>query len=256
MMRLLDSATPRDQARLLEQTSGLGTAWMSVKPSAPLRTIISSEDYTLALKWWLGLPLFHGPEEERTCPGCGRPCDLFGDHLLCCARNNFSRRHNAVQEAIANLLQASGQGFTTEAKIPDCPDGELRPADILLSSFQDGCPTALDLTVAHGWQSSERFSVTRERWRTFLKRKEALKHSKYDAPCKAAGWGFLAMSFGTWGGMGPEGARVLHRLAKRAASWQEGELRSLRQSELLENVGLALLRQVWKLLANKNHLFR
>jgi hypothetical protein len=256
MIRLLDESTARDQARLLEQMSGLGTAWMSVTPSAPLRTIINSEDYTLALKWWLGLPLFHGPEEERTCPGCGRPCDLFGDHLLCCARNNFSRRHNAVQEAIANLLQASGQGFTAEVKIPECPDGELRPAYILLSSYQDGCPTALDLTVAHGWQSSERFSVTRERWRTFLKRKEVLKHSKYDAPCKAAGWGFLAMSFGTWGGMGPEGARVLHRLAKRAASWQEGDLRSLRQSELLENVGLALMRQVWKLLANKNHLFR
>ena len=107
MLRLLDSASPRDQARLLEQTSGLGTSWMSVLPSAPLRTIINSEDYTLALKWWLGLPIFHGPEEERTCPGCGRP-----------SRNNFSRRHNAVQEAIANLLQASGQGFTTESQNP------------------------------------------------------------------------------------------------------------------------------------------
>ena len=69
-------------------------------------------------------------------------------------------------------------------------------------------------------------------------------------------WGFLAMAFGTWGGLGPEGARVLHCLAKRAASWQEGELRSLRQHELLETVGVALMRQVWRLLANKNHLFR
>ena len=256
MMRLLDTSPARDQARLLEQTSGIGTSWMSVTPSPSLHTIIPSEEYSLALKWWLGVPLFHGPEEERTCPGCGRACDLFGDHLLCCARNNFSRRHNAVQEAVANLLQASGQGFTCEAKIPDCPDGELRPADILLTSFQNGAPTALDLTIVHGWQSSERFSVSRERWRTFLKKKELAKHSKYDAACKAAGWGFLAMSFGTWGGMGPEGARVLHRLAKRAASWQEGEIRSLRQHELLESVGLALMRQVWLLLANKNHLFR
>ena len=79
--------------------------------------------------------------------------------------------------------------------------------------------------------------MSRERWRTFLKKKELTKHAKY-------GWGFLAMSFGTWGGMGPEGARVLHRLAKRAASWQEGELRSLRQHELLESVGLAPMRQV------------
>ena len=163
------------------------------------------------------LTLFHGPEEGRTCPGCGPQCHLFRDHLLCCARSNFSRRHNVVLKAIANFLQASGQGFTTEAKIPDCPDGEVRLADIMLSSFQDGCPTALDLTVAHGWQFSERFSGGR--WRNSLKRKELLKHSKYDSPCKAAGWGFLAMSFGTWGGMGPEGARVLHLLAKRAGSW-------------------------------------
>ena len=56
--------------------------------------------------------------------------------------------------------------------------------------------------------------------------------------------------------MGPEGARFLHRLAKRATSWQEGDLRSLRQSELLVNVGLSLMRQFWKLLATKNHLFR
>jgi hypothetical protein len=56
--------------------------------------------------------------------------------------------------------------------------------------------------------------------------------------------------------MGPEGAGVVHRLVKRAASWQEGELRSSRQNEVQENVGLALMRPVWKLLANKNHLFR
>ena len=58
---------------------------------------------------------------------------------------------------------------------------------------------------------------------------------------------------GFWhlGGLGPEGANVLHRLVKRAASWQEGELRALRQRELLETMSLALMRQVWKLLGNK-----
>ena len=34
---------------------------------------------------------------------------------------------------------------------------------------------------------------------------------------KSAGWGFLAVAFGTWGGMGPEAARTIHRLVKRAA---------------------------------------
>ena len=54
MLRLLDGAPPRDQARLLEQATGPGTVWMSETPSAPLPTIIPSEEYSLALKWWLG----------------------------------------------------------------------------------------------------------------------------------------------------------------------------------------------------------
>ena len=64
------------------------------------------------------------------------------------------------------------------------------------------------------------------------------------------------MAFGTWGGLGPEGSRTLHRLVKRAASWQEGELRAVRQQELMETVGLSLMRQIWRLLGKKNHLLR
>ena len=254
--RLLEQVQPRDQARLLEQSGGVGTCWMTVTPSTTLHTTISSEEYSLALKWWLGVSIFPQEEAERTCPGCGQPSDTFGDHLLCCARNNYSKRHRAVQDALADVCTTSGQGFTREVTLPDSPDGELRPADLLLSNFQAGAPTALDVTVAHGWQPSEQSNVTRERWRTFLRRKKQAKHAKYDAPCKKAGWGFLAAAFGTWGGMGPEASRVVHRLVKRAAGWQEGELRAARQREILEGIGLALMRQIWNLLANKNHFFR
>ena len=161
-----------------------------------------------------------------------------------------------MQDALVDLCTTSGQGCAREVPLPDCPDGELRPADLLLASFQAGVPTAVDLTVAHGWQASEQQSVSRERWRTFLRRKEQAKHAKYDAPCKRAGWGILAIALGTWGGLGPEGTRLTHRLAKRAAGWQEGELRGARQHELMQGIGLALMRQVWSLLGNKNHFFR
>ena len=60
------------------------------------------------------------------------------------------------------------------------------------------------------------------------------------------------MGFGTWGGLGPEGAKLLHRLVKRAAAWQEGDLRGARQDELLHAVGLALMRQVFQMLAGKS----
>ena len=49
-LRLLEAVSARDQARLLEQAGGVGTGWMTVIPSAPLHTTISSEEYSLALK--------------------------------------------------------------------------------------------------------------------------------------------------------------------------------------------------------------
>ena len=60
------------------------------------------------------------------------------------------------------------------------------------------------------------------------------------------------MAFGTWGGLGPEAAKLLGRATQRAASRLEGEFRNRRKEELRINLGLALVRHVWALLNNKN----
>ena len=54
--------------------------------------------------------------------------------------------------------------------------------------------------------------------------------------------------------MGPEGATILHRIVKRAASWLEGDLRASRQEEIRHAVGVALMRHVWQMLEGKNYL--
>ena len=254
--RLMDGQVipPRDRMRLLEQRSGVGTGFMSVKPSQPLQTLIPPDQYRLGLRWWLGLPIVEAPSSGASvkCVGCDGDVDIFGDHLLCCRRNNFQKRHTAVQEAIANMLTDCGQGFSLEVPVPNATDASLRPADILLRTWSGGMDTAVDLTVVHGWQQQERLA-SKEKWRAFLRVKEENKHKKYDAACEKAGWKMLAMAFGTWGGMGPEGAQLLQRLVRRAAGWFEEDLRSVKQFELRCSVGLALSRQVWKLLENKNY---
>jgi len=65
---LLDLVSNRDQARLLELADGVGTCWMTVPPSSAARTVISSDDYCLAMRWHLGLPLVPAP---APCPGLG-----------------------------------------------------------------------------------------------------------------------------------------------------------------------------------------
>ena len=229
---------------------------------SPQRTTVHClfpDSYRVGLRWWLGLPLL---KEDLThpvsCPGCLVQVDCFGDHLLCCPRNNYTRRHQAVQEAIVSVVSEAAQPFAREVPIPDCPEGQLRPADILLKGWQTGTDVAVDLTVVHAWRQAEQAStataVTRERWRSSLSKAERQKRDKYNRPCSEAGWAFLPMAFGTWGGMGPEAAKLLHRLLGRAASWLEGPLRGRRQEELQQHVGVALMRQVWHLLDAKNLL--
>ncbi len=79
-------------------------------------------------------------------------------------------------------------------------------------------------------QESERAGMTntpqtRERWRGFPTRKKGAKHQKYDAACAACHWNFVPMALGTWGGQGLDGSKVLARVLKRCAGWQEGNLR-------------------------------
>ena len=165
-----------------------------------------------------------------------------------------------MQETLISVPVEAGQGAEKEKALEKEEGRGLRPADILLHHWEGGAHLALDLTVCHAWQVSERsrstahIHITRERWRAFLRKREEAKHALYDKACAAEGWSFKAMAFGTWGGMGPEGDRVLHRIVERAAGWLEGDLRACRQEEIRHAVGVALMRHICLLLEGKNYL--
>jgi hypothetical protein len=114
----MDTVTPRDQARLLEQGNSVTGSFMSVAPNAAIRSLIPSSLYRLGLRWWLGCPLMETVYGDLKCPGCNAAVDVFGDHLLCCKRNNFLHRHTALQEGLAVILTEAGQPFTKEVVIP------------------------------------------------------------------------------------------------------------------------------------------
>ena len=152
----------------------------------------------------------------QPCPDCQGAQDHFGDHLVCCAHINFSQRHSAVQDVLADVVRQSGVSCEREAPFPALVGaGAIRPADLLLGSGVGGKPLAIDLTVSHGWTAYERRNpqqamakeVSRERWRKFLKKREDEKQATYDDVYGKAGWQFKAMAFGLWGAWS-RGARL------------------------------------------------
>ena len=62
----------------------------------------------------------------------------------------------------------------------------------------------------------------------------------------------MPMAFGTWGGMGPDACKLLQRVLARAAAWLDGSLRTRKQEELRQTLGLALMGHTWKLLDARN----
>jgi len=104
LQNLLEGSSPRDQARLMEQQTGIGVSVMAATTSLHAHTKIQSDHYRLGLRWWLGKPLvsLDDPLAPVSCPGgCEAEVDEFGDHILCCKHNNFQLRHNDTQQAIA-----------------------------------------------------------------------------------------------------------------------------------------------------------
>jgi len=123
--------------------------WLCIPPdSCELISLLSPNDSQLLLSYKLGLPIKQSP----TCPACGKSQDPFGDHALCCPLTGFSIRHSFLKRGAASLLQATG--FESRLEVP-LPQSNDRPADILLlSSFAEPRPHALDLSLVHPLQPS------------------------------------------------------------------------------------------------------
>jgi hypothetical protein len=227
---------------------------MSALPVAALGSVFSAEQYRLGMRWWLGVPLL-ASLAGSPCPGCTMPVDAAGDHFLCCKRNNFADRHDAVQDALFNILSGTGHAVSKEVPLQHALDSHLRPADLLVPTWHEGKPLAIDVTVVHGWTlaaASVARPQPRDNWRPFLRRKEERKHAKYDEPCAREGWHFAPAGFGTWGGVGPEGSKIISRMLKRAVTAETPEHRGVALRGLQERIGVALFRQVWRLLEAKN----
>ena len=250
----------RDAARLASQKGGLGAAWMQVSAFDEGPSRISPDEYRLALRWHLGLPILPQDQEGATCPACGDPADTLGDHLLCCRRNNFYTRHFAVQETFISMAQAGDLSFGREVSLTKSCANEaagslqpaIRPADLLLKAWQGGKDVAVDFTIVHALQQNQK-PWSKQKANAFLKSTEARKITKYHDACEKEGWLFMPSAFDTWGGMGPKAKEVLFKMLGRAVGGVPAELKALKKCEHRQHLSLALMRQIWRLLAAKNN---
>ena len=179
---------------------------------------------------------------------------------MCCKKNNFYGRHFAVQEAMAWMALSGSQPFLREAAVSkhnaEVGPGPraLRPADLLLKAWQGGKEVAVDVTVKHPIQVDQA-PYAGPKAEAYLKQIETRKETMYRVPCEKEGWLLTPAGFNIWGGVGPKAKDVLAKLMARGVAAVPTELQPLRRAELRQNLGVSLMRQVWKLLLVKNRVW-
>ncbi|XP_062518293.1 uncharacterized protein LOC134193482 [Corticium candelabrum] len=145
-----NSVSIRDQARLNAISTPHAGAWLRAIPNRNLGLVMSAEEYVIALRLRLGIPIF--PSLSTRCP-CGSIIDAYGDHVLGCGYGNLRiKRHDALRDVIFHTLLEDHSGTRREQHCGGYNNS--RPGDVYHPDFLLGRPGYFDITVRNSFQQS------------------------------------------------------------------------------------------------------
>ena len=119
---------------------------------------------------------------------------------------------------------------------------KLVPADIALDGFDPRGSLAVDLVGHHPLAPGQaRCAATMGR---SLAAREEAKVAKHGLVCQAAGWQFCPLGFHLWGGWGPMGSALLHRLVKQVVGDAQGWAQRHKATAVWQAISVAVMRFV------------
>ena len=209
---LIDSAPDeREKQRLLRVAQPHAGSFITAVPSNEdgSDTILGPRIFRTAVLYRLGLPVLN---QQKPCPLCMQPINVYGDHATCCARKgDIVFRHNAVRDLVYAIACDGVLNPQREKKGILGPTSGRRPGDVSIPDWS-GKPLAIDVAVTSPiTKTSVRLNSPCEEYGI------TQKHRKYDASFKGTDWSFCAMIFETLGAVNQEGEEVLRQLFRYAA---------------------------------------
>ncbi|GKB90625.1 hypothetical protein Tco_0962897 [Tanacetum coccineum] len=187
--------------------------WIRVVPISGLGQTMNGKTYRCVLCYRLGVPLF---SVSKLCSACSKVFtgDIYGDHDVSCAGIiGIKHRHNVVRDTLVDICFRSGISAGKEVDIGlggGC-DKPLRPADMLLYSWDEGLDVCVDLTGSS--------PLTQTGMVNFVPGRAVIdaahrKRVKYEAKCADIGYGFLPFSFSSLGELDKDAVTLLKRIRK------------------------------------------
>ncbi|GKB86694.1 RNA-directed DNA polymerase, eukaryota [Tanacetum coccineum] len=185
--------------------------WLKVVPIFGLGQTMNGGTYRCVLCYRLTILLF---SVLKSCSACSRvfPGDIYGDHVVSCVGIiEIKHHHNVVRDALVDICFWSGisAGKEVDIGLSEGGDKPLRPADILLYSWDGGLDVCVDLTRSSpltqigmvGFVPSCAVIDASQR-----------KRVKYETKCAYTSYGFLPFPFSSFGELEKDEAVLLKRI--------------------------------------------
>ena len=215
------SLTPRLVALWKSQQSAHSSDWLRAAPISSLGQTMNRRTYRCVLSYRLGVPLF---PVSMPCSACSRVFDgdIFGDHAVSCPGIvGLKHRHNLVRDTLLDICFRSGISAGKEVNIGlvDEHGRSLRPADLLLYSWDRGQDVCVDLTGSS--------PLTQTGLSDFAPGRVVIdaaqrKCAKYQVACASLGYGFLPFSFSSLGELDAGAVTLLKRIQKFSLALDAG----------------------------------
>ncbi|GKB91303.1 hypothetical protein Tco_0963575 [Tanacetum coccineum] len=192
------SLSPRQMALWQSQKEDHTSDWLRVVPISGLGQTMNGKTYRSVLCYRLGVPLF---SVSKPCSACSRVFieDIYGDHAISCAGIiGIKHRHNMVRDTLVDICFRSGisAGKEVDIGLDGGHDKKLRPADMLLYSWDGGLDVCVDLTGSSPLTQTGMSDFAPGRAVTDAAQR---KRGKYMTKCADIGYGFLPFSFSSFG---------------------------------------------------------
>ena len=195
-------------------------AWLSAFPCKALGLWIPREQFVVDLQLWLGT---------------AKSSDV---RALRQAGAGMHGRHHAIRDVIYEAARASALGPRKEASVDN---SGRRPADVFLTSFSQGRPLCVDVTISHPSQSTLSLQA---RGGASASEQAALdkfvqKERLYKELCAGRGADFLPVPVCAFGGLLGSSEDFLSTLSARLAE-HTGLNRSVASSQLWQRISVCL----------------
>ncbi|GJU26881.1 hypothetical protein Tco_1165502 [Tanacetum coccineum] len=153
---------------------------------------------------------------SKSCSACFKVFtrDIYGDHVVSCVGIiGIKHRHNVVRDTLVDICFRSGISAGKEVDIDlgvGC-DKPLRPADMLLYSWDEGLDVCVDFTGSSPLTQTGMVDFVPGRAMTDATH---CKRVKYEAKCANIRYGFLPFSFSSLGELEKDAVNLLKRVRK------------------------------------------